>query len=554
MATTVTTRYTLSNGYIVEIFENSSFETAFGTLVEPTSKKEVEYSSEYLKGSRQQRNVRLIAESLIQDYAREGQQVDANNWSSKPSIVTTDVYSADKKGYVTFEEEETTDSEPTEEEAVEEEEAAEQEQNLGEIPPEATVNPNINQSVPPVSGKFTVSGRAYDIETGKFLERAKISVGLGDKALGLRSTRTDNQGKFKFKIKLQIDEETGQSYFTNYNLRYQKKGYSLERQPIIAADGTVLATLNNVGLKTKQTRLEQEKSQLQQNIQEEVQNIKDQIPKDPGKFLKDRVVREYKKVKDNIIPIVLTLLATYGISRLRDFLNGDRSEVDCPAQTKINETVKKKNKLVRQLNNIYKTIDSATKAVNTTVRTINIFRALANVLINIPIPTTIGLPPGPAGGVIFSVPASTINKIQEAIKKFDRLLAKFSGFSLPVLVALAMLQSILALAIKLLNLLDGLIATCAGNIEGGEQLSTDLLEATKEAENDGEGSLTEVNGFLLEVITDPNGKVGTIQRRQAIAKNKDGVTLLKGDSSFSSSDQILLNELAFYIQVNDLKA
>jgi hypothetical protein len=122
------------------------------------------------------------------------------------------------------------------------------------------------------------------------------------------------------------------------------------------------------------------------------------------------------------------------------------------------------------------------------------------------------------------------------------------------LAALAMLQSILALAIKLLNSLDGVIAFCAGDIEGGEQLSADLLEATKEAENDGEGSLREVNGFLLDVITDPNGKVGTIQRRQAIAKNKDGVTLLKGDSSFSSSDQILLNELAFYIQVNDLKA
>jgi len=419
----------------------------------------------------------------------------------------------------------------------------------------STINPNINQSIAPVSKQFTVAGRVYDIETGEFLTKTKISVGLGDAALGLRSTRTDNQGKFKFKIKLQIDEETGQSYYIDYNLRYQKKGYSLERQPIIAADGTVLTTLNNVGLKSKQTRLEQEKSILSNSIEEETQQIKKLVKKDRGEALKNVVLSQYKKVKDTIIPIVLTILATYGVSRLRDFLNGDRSEVDCPSQSKINESVNKKNKLVRQLNNIYKTIDSATKAVNNTIRTVSIFRALANVLINIPIPTTIGLPPGPAGGVIFSVPASFINKIQEAIKKIDRLLAKFIGFSLPVLAALAMLQSMLALAIKLLNSLDSVIALCAGsNVEGGEQLSADLLEATKEAENDGEDSLTEVNGFLLEVITDPNGKVGTIQRRQAIAKNKDGVTLLKGDSSFSSSDQILLNELAFYIQVNDLKA
>jgi hypothetical protein len=411
------------------------------------------------------------------------------------------------------------------------------------------INPNIDQSIPPVFKKFTVSGRVQD--KGKSLEKVKVSVGLGESALGLRSTRTDNQGKFKFDIKLQIDEETGQSYYIDYNLRYQKKGYAMETQPIVAGDGSILTTLNNITLISKESKLKEEKSILSNSIEEETQQIKKLVKKDRGQALKNVVLSQYKKVKDTIIPIVLTLLATYGISRLRDFLNGVKDEIKCPSQSKINETVKKKNQLVRQLNNIYKTIDSATKSVNTTVRTVSIFRALANVLINIPIPTTIG-GPGPIG-VIFSVPASFLNKIQEAIKKIDRLLAKFIGFTLPVLAALAMLQSILALAIKLLNSLDGVIAFCAGDIEGGEQLSADLLEATKEAENDGEGSLREVNGFLLDVITDPNGKVGTLQRRQAIAKNKDGVTLLKGDSSFSSSDQILLNELAFYIQVNDLK-
>ena len=471
-------------------------------------------------------------------------------------------------------------SEPPFEPISKEEEVTEEEkveQNLGEIPPEATINPNINQSVAPVSKKFTVAGRVYDIETGEFLTKTKISVGLGDAALGLRSTRTDNQGKFKFKIQLQIDKETGQSYFTNYNLRYQKKGYSLERQPIIAADGTVLTTLNNVGLEIKTSRLEQEKSQLQANIEEATQQVKNLVPKDPGQALKNIIIAQYKRIKDSLIPIILALLATYGISRLRDFLNGDRSEVDCPPQNKINESISKKNRIVRQLNNIYKTIDSATKAVNATVRLISIFRVLARVLINIPIPTTFGIPPGPAGGVIFSIPASTINKIQEAIKKFDRLLAKFAGFSLPVLVALAMLQSILALCIQLLGGLDSVIAQCAGRGDtgdgiggtgdgiggtgdgigdgtGGVQLSADLLAATQEAESDGEPAITEVNGFILDVVTVPNASVGSLQRRQAIAKNRDGVTLLKGDLSFSSSDQILLNELSFYIQVNNLKA
>jgi len=422
----------------------------------------------------------------------------------------------------------------------------------------AVINPNIDQSIAPIFKKFTITGRINDRKTGEFLEKVKVSVGLGDAALGLRSTRTDNQGKFKFEIQLQIDKETQQSYYIDYNLRYNKKGYSLERQPIISADGTVLTTLNNKELEIKTSRLEQEKTQLQTNIEETTQRVKNLVPKDPGQALKNIIIAQYKRVKDSLIPIILSLLATYGISRLRDFLNGDRSEVDCPSQSKINETVNKKNKIVRQLNNIYKTIDSSTKAVNATVRIISIFRALARVLINIPIPTTIGLPPGPAGGVIFSIPASTINRIQEAIKKFDRLLAKFSGFSLPVLVALATLQSILALCIQLLGGLDSVIAQCVGQGAtedgGGEQLSADLLASTQQSSDDGEPVLTEVNGFILSAITVPNANVGSLQRRQAIAKNRDGVTLLKGEPSFSSSDQILLNELAFTIQVNNLKA
>ena len=46
----------------------------------------------------------------------------------------------------------------------------------------------------------------------------------------------------------------------------------------------------------------------------------------------------------------------------------------------------------------------------------------------------------------------------------------------------------------------------------------------------------------------------TLKRRRAIATNKQNVVMLKGEFSFSSIDQILIDELVFYIQQNDLKA
>ena len=46
----------------------------------------------------------------------------------------------------------------------------------------------------------------------------------------------------------------------------------------------------------------------------------------------------------------------------------------------------------------------------------------------------------------------------------------------------------------------------------------------------------------------------SLKRRRATATNAGGVVMLKGEWSFSSIDQILIDELVFYIQVNDLKA
>ena len=45
-----------------------------------------------------------------------------------------------------------------------------------------------------------------------------------------------------------------------------------------------------------------------------------------------------------------------------------------------------------------------------------------------------------------------------------------------------------------------------------------------------------------------------LKRRRALARNKQGVVMLKGEFSFSSIDQILIDELVFYIQQNNLKA
>lgn len=58
----------------------------------------------------------------------------------------------------------------------------------------------------------------------------------------------------------------------------------------------------------------------------------------------------------------------------------------------------------------------------------------------------------------------------------------------------------------------------------------------------------------MAVINVDNVTINGLKRRRAIARNKSGVIMLQGEPSFSSNDQILIDELVFYIQQNDLKA
>ena len=67
-------------------------------------------------------------------------------------------------------------------------------------------------------------------------------------------------------------------------------------------------------------------------------------------------------------------------------------------------------------------------------------------------------------------------------------------------------------------------------------------------------SLLRGDGLFETILTIDQNAVGKLKRRQAVGKNSQGIILVKGDPSFSSSDQILINELAFYIQSNNLKA
>ena len=105
---------------------------------------------------------------------------------------------------------------------------------------------------------------------------------------------------------------------------------------------------------------------------------------------------------------------------------------------------------------------------------------------------------------------------------------------------------------------DLLINRCSDGSIPMDEINAELLALSDAAKEDGNEELQLVNGFKLLVVPviseQQSNEQGDLYRRRAIAKNADGVIILEGEPSFSAEDQILLDELAFYIKQNNLKA
>jgi len=154
------------------------------------------------------------------------------------------------------------------------------------------------------------------------------------------------------------------------------------------------------------------------------------------------------------------------------------------------------------------------------------------------------------------VPLSLIEKIRERIEKYQQIIGVLSTISVAVLSALLILNVALRKVIQLLNLLDLCLQDCAEGEIDQEEVDAELLAAITLEANDGTPAGPYiVNGFTLEVQEESQEKaVGSLKRRFAVGKNSQGIILLRGEKSFSSGDQILLNELKFYIESNNLQA
>ena len=401
------------------------------------------------------------------------------------------------------------------------------------------------QTTTDFDGKFQLS---VPIE-GKFIQAKKID---STQTIYLPLTQETN---YNFDFSNQVNEGVIQEQVettvttSRPNLEVSAIDYEFKSLAVTKGDNTLKNNFGIIPLKTTKADLDKE---IIDTSLPEVEDIK-KLTKNKKDFrwhLNQKLIDLLNKLKNILLPIILTMIARFGVTKVQELIKEGKNKAEdipnkvCPPKEEIERIIKRKNKFVKQINNSLKLID-------TTLNVLGIARSFITIALGIirgidvaqlALPTAI---PGVTAGVITKV---------DDIKKFIQDNSKITKQSIDGTTGiLNLLRITLTQIVTYLNLLDSLIQDCLPDSEiEQEQIAAELIALTQEQSNQQSPLVTTVNGFIMGVETEIT--TNSLKRRRATATNPSGVVMLRGEYSFSSIDQILIDELVFYIQVNNLKA
>jgi hypothetical protein len=254
------------------------------------------------------------------------------------------------------------------------------------------------------------------------------------------------------------------------------------------------------------------------------------------------VLKPATVIQTKLLPLAFQLMLYFGIAKEEQ---AKQKLQKCPDGLLLAEILKKRNSIVRQLNNIYAIIIANTALAALFLYLSKYLIGIKEVIANISFPVSI--PPG------VGVPYSLISKLEGIQDLLEEIAGINKELKKNLFIALIFLIISLILILRYMKTIDNLIKECTPNA-GLEPLNKELLALQEQSAEQGEPELKIVNGFSMSVEVVDKAQVGDLPRRQAIAKNSKGIIILKGEPSFSAQDQILIDELSFYIIQNDLKA
>lgn len=204
----------------------------------------------------------------------------------------------------------------------------------------------------------------------------------------------------------------------------------------------------------------------------------------------------------------------------------------CPNPKDLQRIIKVRNNLLKNINSFQKRIDKLAKIAQTLLITVAAVKLLIKIITSIPIPTAV--PPGTG------IPVNILTKYSNALIKLNKTLDRLLAEAATITALIVAVSTIIKSLKQRLESVDTQIQAC---IKNPSELLVEIsvAEAPKPSE---EG--VSYKGYKLQIVQDIV-EYKLAPKRRAIALDKRGIVVLQGPSSFSSSTQILLDELKFRI-------
>jgi len=362
---------------------------------------------------------------------------------------------------------------------------------------------------------------------------------------GDKEIKTDENGEYEIRFGTVSIEALPELSILEPTVLYKKDQYAPDKQSLITLEGEVPQILPIKKLididKEAERRADQVKDEMNKlaetaaliglgAVQIAIITIKAQILSFAG------------VAQNKLFPLAISLMVVFGITKLE---KEEQETAVCPNNELLRELIKRRNSIVKQINQMWIVI-----AANTAIAALFLYLSIQLKGVKSSI-SAIGFPVATPPGV--GVPYSLIAKLEDVKELLKDLVDISEDLKKALLISLIFLVISLIIILRYLKRVDELIENCGGDIPM-EQINAELLAIQANSQEQGNVILTNVNGFELSVIQEDKFKVGDQYKRRAIAKNSGGITILQGEPSFSAEDQILLDELAFYIIQNNLKA
>lgn len=277
-----------------------------------------------------------------------------------------------------------------------------------------------------------------------------------------------------------------------------------------------------------------------------LQNITPRALKQQGlERLSTLILNKGIQIKDQIEPQLIEKI----LNKLNSVVNNA-----CLPPNELESLIILRNNIVGQLNVIGSSLDSAISIIGITNNTLNTLLGIA-AGIRAAKPAAIAAAAVPASGSPFASLVLNLNEILDKLKydnlgnpKFQKIKTALDLSAPAISIAAVFINQV----INTLNSIDTILKRCSPNStiapvnEGLIQISQQQTQANTTINQE------TYNGFVIRVEEIPFN--ATLARRKAVGINQSGIKLIETELSFTTNPELLISELKFIIDRDNLKA